>query len=245
MESDSESARLDALRSRAKALFSPEARAQREASLVEAGKILAQSDRYQKDLLRRLGVRTNLENEDEFWLRMWAAARYVGFSTEEFWDLTPRELCAVLDLKVYELELHAGATDSILRPGPCGDATSRPVEAASLEPSQTTAADVGKGAGCGAVSPSAPRKRGPKTDYETAFCVAEVVRRIAADAPWQSKLDDICTELDEQKVKRPKTWKPNGCRSWYECLIAARHLVVEAIRHHLRNADKAAAETIP
>jgi hypothetical protein len=63
---------------------------------------LEQSYNYQKGLLRHLGVRANLENDEEFWLQLWAAGRYLGFSEAEFWQMTPRELCAVIELKLAE-----------------------------------------------------------------------------------------------------------------------------------------------
>lgn len=66
--------------------------------------ILSESDKYQKDLLRRLGVRTNLEDREEFLVQLWAAARHAGFSDEEFQALTPRELCAVLEHRARELQ---------------------------------------------------------------------------------------------------------------------------------------------
>jgi hypothetical protein len=87
------------------------------------------------------------------------------------------------------------------------------------------------------------RKRGPGTDFKTAAQVAEVVTRIAGKDPWRSKIDDICDELDEKEVPYPKTWKARGYRSWSTC--TERHLVIEAIRHHLDNAKKQATETIP
>jgi hypothetical protein len=118
MESDTESARLEAACSRLEAKFSPEQRAELQASLLKIAETLEQSDKYQENLLRRIGVRTDLEDREEFWLRLWAAGRYAGFSNEEFWNLTPRELCAVLELKASELEVRASATASILRPEP-------------------------------------------------------------------------------------------------------------------------------
>jgi hypothetical protein len=59
-------------------------------------------------LLRRLGVDSSDDFED-FWLKSWAAGRRAGISDEEFWNLTPREICAVLEAKVGELEILARA----------------------------------------------------------------------------------------------------------------------------------------
>ncbi len=94
--------------SRLKGDLSPEERAELKAAFVETGKMAERSEKYMKDLLRRLGVRGNLEDDEEYFIQLWAAGRYLGFSTAEFWALTPREFCAVLELKVGELELHAG-----------------------------------------------------------------------------------------------------------------------------------------
>jgi hypothetical protein len=138
MEPDTESARLEAAYKRLEAALSPELWAELRASLVELAKNLEQSKIYQKNLLQRLGVRTNLDDREEFYLQLWAAARYVGFSDKEFWCLEPRELCAVLELKARELELSAGAADSIFRPDPGGDTAPKSVETASAQPQRAT-----------------------------------------------------------------------------------------------------------
>jgi hypothetical protein len=143
MESDEESARLDVMCRRLAAALSPEQRAQLQNSLVEFGKILEHSDKCGKDLLRRLGVRTNLEDSEELLLRLWAAARYVGFSNKEFLRATPRELYAVLEMKAYELELHVNATNSRLRPEPVGDTSSKPIEASSVQRALSSGTDTG------------------------------------------------------------------------------------------------------
>jgi hypothetical protein len=76
-------------------------------------------------------------------------------------------------------------------------------------------------------------KRGPKPDYENALRVAEVVARVAGESNWHHKLDDICMELDEKLIPRPKTWKKRGHRDWLDGL-RERHLVTKAIAHHLK-----------
>jgi hypothetical protein len=76
-------------------------------------------------------------------------------------------------------------------------------------------------------------KRGPKPDYENALRVAEVIARVAGEGNWRSKLDDICLELDETAIPRPKTWKRRGHHDWFDGL-SERHLVEEAIAHHLK-----------
>jgi hypothetical protein len=86
-------------------------------------------------------------------------------------------------------------------------------------------------------APSSHR-RGPLKDYETARSVASVVARLAADAKWRSKLDDICLELDENTILFPKTWKARGYGGWFDCLSSERHLVEKAISHHLKRAKE-------
>jgi hypothetical protein len=76
-------------------------------------------------------------------------------------------------------------------------------------------------------------KRGPKPDYENALRVAEVVSRVAGDGAWRPKLEDICLELDETAIPRPKTWRKRGRRNWFDGL-SERHLVEKAIAHHLK-----------
>jgi len=91
-----------------KLLLTPEDRVQ----YAETGKLLEQLDEYQKDLLRRLGVRANLEDRGEFEIQLWAAARHAGFSDEEFWRTPARELDAVLEFKAWELRLTRGTDPS-------------------------------------------------------------------------------------------------------------------------------------
>jgi hypothetical protein len=62
--------------------------------------------------------------------------------------------------------------------------------------------------------------------------VAEIVERVAGRDKWRTKLEDICLELDESTIPRPKTWKARGHRDWFEAL-SERHLVEKAIAHHL------------
>lgn len=78
--------------------------------------------------------------------------------------------------------------------------------------------------------------RGPARDYETASQVAEIVARVAPDGDWRSRLEDICDELDERRVRCPKTWKKRGHGDWFDCLSTERELVVKAIEHHLKRA---------
>jgi hypothetical protein len=95
--------------------LSAEDRASIERSMAECSAILVRSAKYQKGLLRRLGVRTDLDDFEEFWLQMRAAAHHVGFSFKEFWQLTPREICASLELKARELDLLERAGQSTSR----------------------------------------------------------------------------------------------------------------------------------
>ena len=45
-------------------------------------------------------------------------------------------------------------------------------------------------------SGSQGRRRGPKPDYDTPARVAEIVRRVAPDGDWRSKIDDVVLALD-------------------------------------------------
>jgi hypothetical protein len=86
------------------AALSPRDRAKIEAAWAELSEVLARSQHYQKNLIRRLGVRTYLGDPDEFWLQLQAAGWFAGIPRGEFWNLTPREICAVLELKAGEIE---------------------------------------------------------------------------------------------------------------------------------------------
>lgn len=94
------------------------------------------------------------------------------------------------------------------------------------------------------------RKRGPTPDYATAARVAEIVARVAPDGDWRTKLDDILMALDDAKdIPTPKTWAPkHGYRNWYAAAAddtaRARHLAIEAIKHHLKLTKEKPTETI-
>jgi hypothetical protein len=79
-------------------------------------------------------------------------------------------------------------------------------------------------------------KRGPKCDFETAMKVDEVTLRLAPDGKWRAQLDAVCEDLDEAQVRRPKRWTGKGYKTWYDCMIAERPLVIKAIEHHLKRA---------
>jgi hypothetical protein len=99
--------------------------------------------------------------------------------------------------------------------------------------------------------PDNPRKkRGPERDHKTALRVAGIVKGIAPDGKWRSKLDEICDALVEQEIPMPKPWKPkHGFRNWCEAGLdtnaRGRHMAIEAIKHHLKLAKEAPTETIP
>ena len=76
-------------------------------------------------------------------------------------------------------------------------------------------------------------KRGPQRDFKTAMKVDEVAIRLAPDGDWRGHLDAVCESLDEAEVRRPKPWKAKGHRTWFDCMIAERPLVIKAIEHHL------------
>jgi hypothetical protein len=111
MESKGKRADFEATCAKLAATLSPEVCEQLQAQLLEIGERLARTDDYLRNLLQRLGAQQNLEDDEEFWLQLWAAARYLGFSNVEFWKLTPREFCAVLELKARELKRRDPSTD--------------------------------------------------------------------------------------------------------------------------------------
>jgi hypothetical protein len=90
------------------------------------------------------------------------------------------------------------------------------------------------------------RKRGPKTDHETASRVAEIVARVAPDGDWRSKFDDVCEALDDAEIPCPKRWrKDRTCRAW--CDQPERAICVKAIEYRLKLAKqrkKSAPETL-
>jgi len=109
-----------------------------------------------------------------------------------------------------------------------GNPTPEPQEAASLEPA-TTDAEITKA--------SPDPVRGPRPNYETALRVEEIVTRIAREGKWRRMLGDICVELDEQAVPRPKPWKKRGYSSWFDSLSEPQ-LAEKAITHHLEVAAR-------
>jgi hypothetical protein len=82
------------------------------------------------------------------------------------------------------------------------------------------------------------RRRGAKPDFATALEVDGVITRVAPDGKWQAQLDDICDQLDEADIRRPKPWRAKGYKTWCDCLIFERHLVINAISHHLKRAQE-------
>ena len=126
---------LSALEAKLAAL-SPEERAELEGNLEKLKAILdvamsksfgmtpVQWGDYSKNLLKRLGVQTHVVDFEEFWVQMKAAARYVGIPGEEFWKMTPREICALLEHEANKRELLQRAANPE-RPAP----EARPVPA--------------------------------------------------------------------------------------------------------------------
>jgi len=76
--------------------------------LEEAMKMSRAPEGRLKDLLRRLGCTANLDDPTEYWLHVSAAGRHAGLSEEEVWCHTERELCALLEFKVAEIERARG-----------------------------------------------------------------------------------------------------------------------------------------
>jgi hypothetical protein len=91
------------------ASFEAELPAELKAKVAEISRLLADSDQHQKSVLRRLGVSANLDHHQEFWLQLRAAARYMGISENEFWQMDPDQFCAVLEFKARELERQSEA----------------------------------------------------------------------------------------------------------------------------------------
>lgn len=93
----------------------------------------------------------------------------------------------------------------------------------------------------------APRKRGPKPDYENAERVADTVARVAPDGDWRSKLDDVCEALHDEGIPFPKVWrsKDRNCRTWMD--FPEREIAIKAIEYRLEVAKqrkKAPPETL-
>jgi hypothetical protein len=178
-----------------------------------------ESIRYQKDLLRRLGVKANLQDTEEFYVQMIAAAKLVGVSDEQFWNSTPRELCAVLELKATEFEL-------LRRWAP--EATRRSTTVSSeVEPSEPKSRPVVRAG-----------SRGPKRDYETAARVAEIVRRLVPKGDWKLKIDEICQALDAANVPYPPLWKKRyKANSWID--YPEKSVAVKAIEGRLKTSQNA------
>jgi hypothetical protein len=109
-------------------------------------------------------------------------------------------------------------------PERAGNPTPEPQEAASPKPPQATGA-------------SPDPVRGPRPNYETALRVEEIVTRVAGEGKWRRMLDDICVELDEQAVPRPKPWKKRSYNSWFDSLSEPQ-LAEKAITHHLEVAAR-------
>jgi hypothetical protein len=82
------------------------------------------------------------------------------------------------------------------------------------------------------------RKRGPKSDHETASRVAEIVARVAPDGDWRPKLDDICEALDQAQIPYPPRWRrrDRSCDGW--AAYDERANAVKAIEYRLELAKQ-------
>jgi hypothetical protein len=96
-----------------------------------------------------------------------------------------------------------------------------------------------------AIPAKEPLRRGPKPDLERALRIAEIVRQVAPDGNWSSKLDEISEALDEAGVPVPRTWRsePRQYRDWDACL--ERPLKRKVIKYHVDMArSRSAPETL-
>jgi hypothetical protein len=100
-------------------------------------------------------------------------------------------------------------------------------------------------------SNSKGRKRGPKPKYEDALRVERIVKRVAPDEDWRSKLDDVgealdhgvcnapdpktCDDADHEKILLPRGWKKKG-NDWLN--PPDRGTMVKAIEYRLEIARK-------
>jgi len=236
MKPDTNSATLGPTLEERLATLSQEERAKLEetvaAFLSEISRIGERTGRYQKDLLRRLGVRENLDDFEERWLQTWAAAQYVGISSESFGKMTPREIFAVLEHRARDLEL-AGAKIGTLRPQP-GVSTAE----------QTAALEASKRAESAHEQPA--KLRGPKPNHEGAARVAAIVATIAPDGKWRPKLDDVCDALDQAQEPCPSKWFSRyNAECWKD--YPERSIAVKAIQGRLdltKQKPKLARETL-
>ena len=119
---------------------------------------------------------------------------------------------------------------------PADSAAATPTPPSSIAPAETRNPNATKGEATAPeeqISAPAPRKRGPKRDYETALQVAAVITQLAPDGNWRERVEEICDGLDEAEVGRAKPWKKRGYRTWSDCFLGERGLVNKAIEHHI------------
>jgi|HubBroStandDraft_6_1064221.scaffolds.fasta_scaffold87523_2 hypothetical protein len=98
----------------------------------------------------------------------------------------------------------------------------------SLKPSEEGAENPQKVGGATSLnSRGQGHKRGPKPDLDSAVRVATIVARIAPDADWRSKLDDLREALMNANVPFPQRWRS---LSWSDQEDA---LVIKVIKRRL------------
>ena len=77
-------------------------------------------------------------------------------------------------------------------------------------------------------------KTGPKRrDHEQIVAIVKVHGK-----DWRSELDDICEELDRQKIPLPalwKTWQPRP-HDWLDAAVTSKGLVVKSLENSLKGA---------
>jgi hypothetical protein len=142
--------------------------------------------------------------------------------------------CSRLEARAVESELRARQRTAA-QPDEAKEAAASTVEQSDTSSETQTPTELLEAAILRVIKAAAgknPGKRGPRPDFETAMKVDEVVTRLAPDGNWRAQLDAVCEALDEDRVRCPKPWKVKGHRTWYDCMIAERPLVIKAIGHH-------------
>jgi hypothetical protein len=88
------------------------------------------------------------------------------------------------------------------------------------------------------------RRRGPKTDFENHAKVAAIVQGFGAAWQQEEPLLELCQQLDEAGVPVPRSWPTRGdvrAHTWQRALLNNRSRVIQAIKDHLKAAQRGSA----